>query len=163
MDAKAFFKESYNLSAHAISAYVSDLTDADLLLTPGPDCNCLAWQLGHLISSEHGLLNSVVPGAAPQLPEGFDAKHSKDNSSSTDASDYLTKEGYLELFSKMKTATFAAIDSLSETDLDKPAPEHLRSFLPSVGSVFMLIAMHGTMHSGQFVPVRRALKKPIVI
>lgn len=163
MDAKTFFKESYNLSAYAISAYISDLTDADLLLKPGPDCNCLAWQLGHLISSEQSLLNSVVPGSAPQLPEGFEAKHSKENSSSTEASDFLTKQRYIDLFTQLKTASFAAIDSLSESDLDKPAPEYLRSFLPTVGSVFMLIAMHGTMHSGQFVPVRRALKKPIVI
>jgi hypothetical protein len=34
---------------------------------------------------------------------------------------------------------------------------------PTVGHIYLLIATHQLMHAGQFVPVRRALGKPVVI
>jgi hypothetical protein len=57
----------------------------------------------------------------------------------------------------------AALESFPEAELDSPAPESLRSFCPTMGHVFSLIANHPLMHAGQFVVVRRQLGKPIVI
>jgi hypothetical protein len=34
---------------------------------------------------------------------------------------------------------------------------------PTAGHIYLLIATHGLMHAGQFVPVRRKLGKPVVI
>jgi hypothetical protein len=34
---------------------------------------------------------------------------------------------------------------------------------PTMASMFILTATHPLMHAGQFVPVRRALGKPVVI
>ena len=60
-------------------------------------------------------------------------------------------------------ATLAALDAYPESDLDKEAPEEMRSFCPTMGDVFTLIATHPLMHAGQFVIVRRQLGKPILM
>ncbi len=146
-----------------LNGYIGDLEDADLMQRPGNGCNHIAWQLGHLISSECNLLNMAVPNSAAKLPEGFVEKHSKENASSDDASQFNSKAEYLELFAKTKAATFAVLESLSDEDLDQPGPEAMRDFCPTIGSLLILISTHVMMHVGQIVPVRRRLDKPVVM
>ncbi len=162
MNAKDAIRGTMGFCSTVLKGYYGDLTDAELMKRPGPGCNHLAWQLGHLISSEAGLLNDVCPGAAPELPAGFADQHKKENAGSDDASKFCTKQQYTDLFDKVRAATLAALDKLPEADLDQPGPEQMRSFCPTVGSMFNLIATHPMMHAGQFVPVRRALGKPVL-
>ncbi len=163
MNANDVLKQTYSLSDMVMSTYISDLTDSELLTRPGKGCNHIAWQLGHLIHSGYSLLDSIAPGHAVSLPEGFAEHHAKENVASEDPSQFLSTAEYLALFAQLKTATFAAIDSVDPDDLEKPGPEHLSSICPTVGSVFCLIATHVMMHVGQVVPVRRQLGKPIAI
>ena len=120
MNAKEAIKQTYGFSRMVLSGYIRDLSDEDLMQRPGDGCNNLAWQLGHLISSECSLLNSAVPDAAPELPDGFADQHGKENTSSDDASQFCTKAQYAELFDQVQAATFAALDGMSDEDLDKP-------------------------------------------
>lgn len=163
MNVKDAIRATMDMSSAVLGRYLEDLSDADLMLRPSAGCNHLAWQLGHLISSESSLLNMVAPGADAELPEGFAARHSKEAIGDDDPSHFCSKQEYLDLFEKVHAATFAALEKLSEADLDQPAPEHFRSMFPTVGHVFVLMASHGLMHAGQFVPVRRSLGKPVVI
>lgn len=163
MNAKDAIRGASELSMTVLKAYFSDLTDAELMMRPGPGCNHLKWQLGHLISSEAGLLNDACPGAAPELPAGFADQHKKETAGSDDASKFATKQQYIELLDKVHAATLAALGKLPDADLDKPGPERMRDFCPTIGAFFNLIATHPMMHAGQFVPVRRALGKPIVM
>ena len=163
MNSKDAIKQTYEISHMVVNGYLSDFSDEDLMQRPGDGCNHIAWQLGHLISSECSLLNMVVPGAAIELPDGFAEKHNKENCSSDDASQFNSKSEYLELMGKVKEATFAALDNLSEEDLDKDGPEEMRQFCPTVGSMFLLISTHPMMHAGQLVPIRRKLGKPVVM
>lgn len=163
MRAQDVLKASLKTTQRVYSSYIGDLTDADLMVRPGPGCNHIAWQLGHLISSNTSILNSVLPGAAPSLPEGFDAKHSKATAGSDDPKDFLTKHQYEELFAKLDAAIFAAIDRLSDEDLDKPSPAYWQAKFPTIGSLAVILASHTMMHVGQWVPVRRKLQKPVLI
>lgn len=163
MNAKDAINGSMDLGYSVLKKYFSDLDDSELMIRPAPGCNHLAWQLGHLISSEVGLLNQVCPGSAPELPAGFVDAHKKDKSDCNDASKFATKQQYIDLLDKVRDATKAALAKLPDADLDKAGPEEMRSFCPTVGSFFTLIATHPMMHAGQFVPVRRALGKPIVM
>jgi hypothetical protein len=163
MNAKDAINGSMDMGYYVLKLYVSDLDDAELMMRPSPGCNHLAWQLGHLISSEVGLLNQVCPGSGPELPAGFADAHKKDKSDCNDAAKFATKQQYTDLLDKVRDATKAALAKLSDADLDKPGPEEMRNFCPTVGSFFTLIATHPMMHVGQFVPVRRALGKPIVM
>lgn len=163
MNAQNAIRTAHALSTTVIKTYLDDLTDAELLTRPQADCNHLAWQLGHLISSSHNLLEAVRPGAAAALPAGFAEAHSKATVAENDPAKFFSKQEYLELWDQAEAAALAALDQLSAEDLDQPGPEHFRSMFPTVGHVFLLIANHGLMHSGQFVPVRRALGKPVKI
>jgi hypothetical protein len=163
MNATDVIRSTAATSGMVLIKYIEDLSDADLMQRPGPGCNHLAWQLGHLISSECALLNMVCPDAAPALPEGFVEQHSKETVGEDDPAKFCTRDEYLELFGKVQAATSAAVEKLSEADLDKPGPEHMRAMFPTAGHLLVLIAMHPMMHAGQFVPVRRALGKPVVI
>ena len=150
-------------SSMVLKSYFDDLTDAELLTRPGDGCNHLAWQLGHLIASECNLLEMISPGAAAELPAGFAEQHSKEMCGEDDAAKFCSKQEYLNLFDKVHAATLAALSKCSDADLDKPGPEDFAPMFPTVGHVFVLIATHGMMHAGQFVPVRRKLGKPIVM
>lgn len=163
MNTKDAIRDTLNLSHTVLKSYFNDLTDAELLLRPGPGCNHLAWQLGHLIDSECGLLNAVAPGTAPELPPDFGKYHSRENVASNDASQFLSKDRYLELTEQVHAASLAVLDGFPEADFDKEAPERMRKMFPTIGALFVLIACHPMMHAGQFVPVHRALGKPVVI
>jgi len=139
MDAKQAIESAMNGGLTVLNKYVGDLDDADLMERPGPGCNTIAWQLGHLIASETFLVNLVCPGQGAALPEGFAEKHAKDKCDVDDPSQFPPER------------------------LDEPAPERFRSIFPTVGAVFLLIANHPMMHAGQFVPVRRRKGKPVVI
>lgn len=156
-------RTSMDLGQYVMKAYLADLSDADLLLRPGKGCNHLAWQLGHLVSSQASLLAGACPGVVVELPAGFAERHGKDNAHDDNPSHFGTKQQYVELFDKLHAATLSALAKLSDADLDQPAPEKMREHFPTVGTLFVLIAQHPMMHAGQFVVVRRMLGKPIVI
>jgi hypothetical protein len=151
------------VSDMVLRSYVGDLTDSELLTRPGVGCNHIAWQLGHLIVSDCDLLESVCPGKGIALPAGFREHHSKENAASDDPSQFASKEEYLKLMDQTQAATRAALAGFTNEALDAESPEHFRGMFPTVGHIFVLIATHALMHVGQFVPVRRALGKPVVI
>lgn len=163
MDVKSAIKETFGISNMVLNSYLGDFTDAELMRRPGPGCNHVAWQLGHLISSECGLMNQIQAGSAPQLPAGFEEKHGKENTGNNNPADFHTKQEYTDLASKVHAAVIALLDAYPEKKLDDPSPEQFRGMFPTMGSMFLLIATHSMMHAGQFVPLRRELGKPVVI
>lgn len=163
MDAQQTIQTTYDVSRMVLTTYINDLSDEELMTRPGEGCNHIAFQLGHLICSEVNLLKSIAPGHEVALPEGFAEKHDKANHESNDPADFCSKDEYMRLLEEIKAATSAALRSVSDEDLEKPAPEFLRSMFPNVGAVYVLIATHAMMHAGQFVPVRRKLGKPVTI
>jgi len=163
MNAKDALRANMDLAEMVLKTYVSDLTDAELMTRPVKGNNHLAWQLGHLISSEQQLLSGAYPGSAAELPAGFKEQHDKSTAASDDASKFLTKQRYIELFDKQRAATKAALERIPDSDLDKPGPESMKRICPTIGSLFNLIASHPMMHAGQFATARRTLGKPVLI
>lgn len=163
MNTKEAIQSAMDMSLYVLNAYLSDLSDADLMRRPGAGCNHLAWQLGHLISSEVNLLNSVCPGKGAELPAGFAEQHSKEMAGSDDASKFFKKQEYQDLFQKVRTATLKALAEIGDAELDQPSPEWIRATFPQVGQMFTLIGTHPMMHAGQFVVVRRQLGKPVLM
>jgi hypothetical protein len=163
MNAKDALFNNLGFGDRLVNAYLDDLSDADLLLRPVEGQNHIAWQLGHLISSERNMLEGIKPGASPALPEGFDEAHNRDATTSDDRSKFLSKQRYLELYQAQRAASRKVLEELSEADLDAPAPERVRRMVPTVGATFGMVGSHVLMHVGQFVSVRRKLKKPVAI
>jgi hypothetical protein len=160
MKAQDAIRNALTSTQGMLAAYLQDLSDADLLVRPVPGANHIAWQLGHLIASEHGM-GATIPGAAyPELPAGFAERHNKDAHSRDTG--FAAKAEYLSLFNKVREATIAAVGKLSEADLDKPTSGRVAQIAPTLGSLLLLNANHVMMHAGQFSVVRRKLGKPVL-
>lgn len=162
MNVKDVFIMTIEQASWLTQTYLHDLTDADLLIRPLPAMNHVAWQLGHLILSEHEKL-TTLGHAMPDLPPGFAAAHSKKTAASDDPATFATKADYLALLAQMHGATIAAIKATPDADFDNPAPPALRKYTPTIGAVFNLIGTHQFMHHGQIVALRRKLGKPVLI
>jgi hypothetical protein len=139
--------------------YIDDLTDKELFVRAVPGSNHIAWQLGHLLTSEQQMLGWIGQ-KAPALPAGFAEAHTKETATSDDPAKFFKKAEYQKLIDTMKAASLAVIDATPEKDLDKPSPERMREYAPTTGAVLTMLGTHWLMHAGQFVPVRRKLGKP---
>ena len=98
MNAKDVIRNTLDLSDHVFGAYLNDLDDSDLFVRPVPGMNHIAWQVGHLIATEHRSIELLRPGTSPALPEGFEDVHGKDGARSDDRAKFLTRDGYLALW-----------------------------------------------------------------
>ncbi len=162
MDSRAAIGLAILSGQNIVEGYLGDLTDADILVRPVPGTNHIAWQLGHLIAAEHGMVNAVAPGTMPPLPEGFAAQHANNTAGSDDPAAFLKKDDYLRIFREQRAGTMAALAKQSDADLDAPSPEKFRHFLPSVGALFSMQGTHWMMHAGQWAVIRRKLgRKPL--
>lgn len=143
--------------------YVGDFSDADLLVRPVPGANHAAWQIGNVIGGDIFLVRAELPDAAyPELPPGFLDQHGTKGANDDGPDKFLTKAEYLELLSEVRAATIAALDKLTDADLDRPTSEQLRAWAPTLGHLFLSVSNHTLMHSGQFTVIRRKLGKPVL-
>jgi len=162
MSTKATIQQSLHISEMLMGKYLTDLDPQAFLTRPVAGMNHLAWQVGHLISSEHKMNERIKPGASPALPEGFDAKHAMSQHDDDNPADFHTKDEYLALWKSQRAATHSLLEAMSEADLDAPCPdEKTRGMCPTIGSMFNLSGLHALMHAGQFVAVRRQHEMPI--
>jgi hypothetical protein len=148
---------------HLLTWFLSDLEDADLLVRPAAGANHIAWQVGHLILSESGMIQKELPDAAyPELPAGFAEQHGKTTQAQDPPAGFAAKAVYLDLIDKTRKATVAALSKLSDADLDRPTTGRMAPFAPTLGAIFLLVSNHALMHAGQFSVVRRKLGKPVL-
>jgi hypothetical protein len=159
MDIKQAIAFNLSSSEFLVNAYLADLDSKDLLVRPVPGANHIAWQLGHLIVAERFLVERGLPGVMDELPAGFADRHKKSTAASDNASDFLSKEEYLELAKKVRANTLRVAESLEPADFDKPASGG-PPFVKKVGDAFLFISGHWLMHAGQWAVIRRKLGRP---
>src|SRR5580704_4783004 len=98
MTAKDVLKNALKANHDILSMYVSDLSDADLLVRPAPGANHIAWQLGHVIAGDLYLVKSQLPDAPyPELPPGFVEAYGAEGAGKDGPEGFLSKEEYLKL------------------------------------------------------------------
>jgi len=152
MNAVDALKIVISSSEHVCLGYLNDLTDAEMMLRPHPGCNHINWQIGHLVLSEHEMLEAILPGSMPALPAGFAMKYRKEAAGSDDPSAFLTRDKLLQAYREQRTAALALLDQQTSETLDRPSG---LEYAPNVGAVFSMLGLHWMMHSGQWVVVRR--------
>ncbi len=162
MQAKDALKIGLTSTQNLVAWYIGDLTDQECTVRPVPSANNIAWQMGHLIEGETHL-GAALPGATyPELPSSLKGQYDKKTASGTPAAGYLTKSEYLDWFNKVRAATLANVDRLSDSDLEKANTGTMAKIAPRFADLIVLMANHTLMHAGQFTVVRRALNKPIL-
>lgn len=160
MDFKDAVRAAFGTNDFLVQSYLGDLAPAEMLVRPAPDANHVAWQVGHLISSERQLVEAGVAGSMPELPAGFAERHAKDKAMSDNPADFLSKEEYFKIAKDMRAGTLAVLDRLSPADFDKPVSGRVPPFVKRVGDCFLTAATHWGMHTGQWVVLRRKLGRP---
>jgi hypothetical protein len=164
VQAKDAIKSALNSTQNMLEMFVSDLSDADLLVRPVPNANHIAWQLGHVIGSEPGIVHMELPDAAyPKLPAGFEQQHSKESAAMDPPKGFLTKAEYLALAKQVRGATLAVLDKMSDADLDRACTGRMAKWTPRLADMFLLLSSHTMMHTGQFSVMRRKLGKPVLM
>ncbi len=96
------------------------------------------------------------------MPDGFDKKFTKETAGKDDPSFFGGKSQLMDQFAKTRGATIAWVKTLQPADLDKPSPEQMRRFAPTLGHFLQMIPAHTAMHIGQFQVARRKLGKPLL-
>jgi hypothetical protein len=160
MSATSILKQLIDSTGFVVSAYLDDLAEKDWLRRAAPGVNHITWQVGHLIKSEHDLVEMVAPGTMPALPAGFGDRYTKETAKSDDPKTFHSKAELLRVMNEQRAGTIKALEKTGDQALDKDAPESMRQYAPTVGSVFGMQATHWMMHAGQWVVVRRQLGLP---
>lgn len=163
MNFKDAIRSALRTADFMAQGYLADITPAEMLARPVDGANHIAWQLGHLITSERHLVEAAAPGSMPPLPEGFAERHRRDRKPTDNAADYLSKEEYLQLAQKVRASTLATLDLFSDADFANPVTARVPPFVKCAGDCFATIAPHWTLHAGQWVVLRRKLGRPVMI
>ena len=159
MNTKDAIKISIDMGNFISVGYLEDMTDQELLHRPAKGANHINWQMGHLIASEHEMIEKVASGSMPPLPAGFAEKYTKDTAASDDASKFLKKAVLLKAYQEQRAGTLKALDKMSDADLDKATGVE---YAPNVAAMFAMQGTHWVMHAGQWAVVRRQLgRKPM--
>src|SRR4051812_22196599 len=99
--------------------YFKDLSDADLQASPVKGANNMAWQTGHLIASE-AALGANLGGEYPELPASLKSLTTGDSAKTQPNGGGLSKADYLAWFDRVRKATIAAVEKMSDADLARP-------------------------------------------
>jgi hypothetical protein len=154
MDARTAIREAIDSTWFVVEGYLADLTDDEMLHRPCPGGNHIKWQLGHLIASEHMMLEKVFPGSMPPLPDGFEVRYAKNAASSDAPGDFDSKDDLLKAAEGQRKATLELLSKVAAEDLDRPSGI---DYAPTVAAVFLMQSTHWMMHAGQWAVVRRML------
>jgi len=157
MNAKQLIKSQIDMGQFVCQAYLADLSDEDLMRRAHPGVNHINWQVGHLILAENFHINMVTSGGMPPLPPGFSEKYHKDTAGNDDPAAFCTKEELLKAWAEQRAGTLAALEAISEADLDTQTGI---PYCPTRGEQLCLQGSHWLMHCGQWAVVRRQLGKP---
>ncbi len=157
MNARDVIKMSIDMGKMISMGYLSDLTDEEMMKRPCPGCNHIIWQVGHLIGTECEMVTKISPESMPKLPAGFEQKYSKETAKSDNPADFHTKSELMALFEQTRAGTLAALEKMSEADLDKPTGVE---YAPTYGAMLELQGAHWLMHAGQWAVVRRQCGRP---
>ena len=160
MNFKDSIRSSLRVSDFLVQGYLADITPDEMLVRPVPEANHIAWQLGHLIKSEHQLMEGAYPGKMPPLPAGFAEKYTKETSTIDAPQAFHKKAEFLKLYSEQRAGTKTLLDKVTDSDLDKPGPEAFRAYCPTIAALFALQGSHWLMHAGQWAVIRRKLGRP---
>lgn len=149
-------------SLRVIELFVRDLTPAEYLHRPVAQANCAAWVLGHLILVHRLAVQAVDPCVGlPALPEGFEARFSKE-SPAPEAAEFGDTSVLMPLLRQHVDILTEAVLKLNEPDLRRPLANPTPMF-GKLGEMLAFMPIHTGIHTGQITVARRSLGRPPIV
>ena len=146
-------------------AQVEDLTDQEMMFQPKPEVNHALWLLGHVATSENGLILRWCAGESA-LPEEYVKLFFMGTSPDPDPAVYPAKEEILKVLADVHTRAVEVVRDLSAEELDERPIGYdemrggARELFWSKGACIWHHAMHEASHAGQITILRRLMGKP---
>lgn len=135
---------------------VQDIPDARMAEQPQGNVNHPAWTLSHL-NLTAGFLLQLLDETCPEFNPADGAKFGPGSKPVPDLSLHASKETLLRQLTQRHTLLDAAIRAKHATYFDRPSPENLRQFAPTLGRITIyLITAHENYHLGQLMQWHRA-------
>jgi uncharacterized damage-inducible protein DinB len=126
-----------------------------------PGANHALWIVGHLALVD----NNVAGKFFDKMIEkpNYKEKFGRQSQPSSNAADYPAPEELLEFFRERRRTLLASIEQFPASDFDNPVPPGLPPVVQNVGQMFVFVANHEALHSGQLSMSRRSLGHPPVV
>ena len=146
-------------------AQVEDLTEAEMMFQPRPETNHPLWLLGHIVTSENGLILRWCAGQSA-MPGGYAKVFFMGTRPQSDPSVYPKKDEVLGVLADVHTQAIEVVKALAPEELEE-RPIGFEEMNPgaqqlfwSKGACIWHHAMHEASHAGQITLLRRLLGKP---
>jgi hypothetical protein len=157
---KEIIRHQLDTGLQLIELCTKDLNDEEYFTPATVGGNHAAWVTGHLAVSEDTLLTAIM-GQAPAIAEDSRGLFSRGSECFADASCYPPRAEIEGLFRDARAHTLEHLASFDDSRWNEPSPKSLdQRFLPTLGTIWSLIAAHPWWHVGQLTYNRRALNKP---
>ncbi len=136
--------ENYRFNSRFLKQTVSDLSPEEWLKRPSENTNHIAWIVGHMAFCRSRVLHFMgTEWTQPALEIFGRGKKLMEDSA------YPSPESLLSTWSEAGHAMAAALESVSEDLLSKPATEGPPSLDGKVSGIVSFMAIHETYHLGQ--------------
>ena len=138
--------DGFSLNLRLIKLQTAGLSHADSLIQTPYNINCMNWVLGHIAVNRDNVMRLI--GAEPLLREA-EIKRYKTESDPVinDGPDVMRLERLLEVLTSGQTRIEAALDALSEADLQDEIQMGER--MMPLGTRLHGFYFHDTYHTGQ--------------
>jgi len=143
--------------------FTSDLSDAEYFKLPAKNTNHIAWNLGHIATSEDSMV-AAVTGSPMKFDEKLHERFGGSSECLDDPAQYPSRGEIDEMRRNARANAIEQLKMFDEAKWDNPAPEGWPADLfPTLGSVWALLATHQFWHIGQITVCRQTLGKPRVL
>ena len=145
-------------------AGVDGLTEEEMMFQPKAGMNHPLWLLGHIATSENGLILHACAGK-DLLPEDWMGKFGIKSTPVADMKAYPKREEILATLAKTHAAAMAYVKGLKAEDLDKRPmgierfPKGAQERFNTVGKCIAGHITHEASHVGQITVLRRLMGK----
>ena len=147
------------LNQAILHRHTQDLTQADSLVQPPFQANCMNWVLGHILANRDTILNFL--GLEKSLSSGEHQLYHRGSERLTDADLASDLPQLLARLEKTKEQILLALETIEPAGLDKTV--HFGEDTP-LGEVIDFLFWHETYHIGQLELLRQVAGKndPII-
>jgi hypothetical protein len=152
-----YIRTSIEASKMFTLSQLDDMKDAPLTQPTSKGGNHPLWILGHLTYSESNIISHIIQGNENPLI-GWKEMFGTGGEPTTDAVKYLPWDEVRTEFDEVREKTMSFLDGLTDADLENPSkncPPGREQMMGTIGSCFVIVALHPTMHYGQVADARR--------
>lgn len=143
--------------------FTSDLSDAEYFKVPAANTNHVAWNIGHIATSEDSMV-AAVTGGSMKFSQDLHKMFGGSSECFEDAAKYPSRGEIDEMRQNARANAIEQIKMFDEAKWNDPAPQGWPTDLfPTLGSVWALLATHQFWHIGQITVCRQTLGKSRVL